>query len=74
MIYDGTYPHPAWTPRGFVLRGDRLVLVCTCGHRADAPLQKLIDAGKGDLPLVNFSGLWKCAACSSKAISLEVPR
>jgi hypothetical protein len=69
--WEGSFQRPAWTPLGFLRRGERFILVCTCGRRQDAPLQRLVDEGRGDTPLHLFRGLWRCE-CGSKDISVEL--
>jgi hypothetical protein len=70
--YDGGYTRPAWTPKAFLIRGDRFILTCrACGTKRAAPAQELVDAGKGDLPWSAFKGQWKCA-CTSKDIEVSL--
>jgi hypothetical protein len=66
------YSQPIWSPWGFLERGDRYVLTCEAGHTADAPLQRLVDIGQGDLPMCCFK--WKCGTegCGSRKISIKV--
>jgi hypothetical protein len=35
-----------------------------CRHRAFGDWQRLIDAGKGDVPIVKLK--WRCSACGSR--------
>lgn len=47
------------------------MLTCrSCLHRRDADLQALIDAGKGDVPLVHLK--WRCARCGHRKIDMVV--
>ena len=46
------------------LRDDhaRVLVWCkSCRHEADADLQKLVDAGKGDTPLIHLK--YRCSRC-----------
>jgi hypothetical protein len=56
--WQGSTHKPAWTPRAFLIRGDRFLLNCrACGHQAEAPAQALVDDGKGDCkykPVVRY--------------------
>jgi hypothetical protein len=71
--YDGGYTRPAWTPKAFLIRGDRLILTCRSCDRGpvEAPAQSFIDKGQGDLPWSAFTGQWKCA-CGSKDIEVSL--
>jgi hypothetical protein len=72
LTTDGGYKRDAWTPRAFLIRGDRFILTCrACGTQRAAPAQELVDAGKGDLPWSAFTGQWKCA-CTSKDIEVSL--
>jgi hypothetical protein len=66
---DGGYRRPIWTPLGFLRRGHRYMLRCSCGHRAEAPLQALVDRRKGDMPMHTFS--WSCSKCEGGTITPE---
>ena len=64
----GELPTPAST-----LRADyvRVRLDCrSCLHTGSADLQKLIDAGQGDTPLVKLR--WRCAECGSRSVNAMV--
>jgi hypothetical protein len=69
---DGSMPQPIWSPWGFVKRGDRYVLRCSCGHVADAPLEKLLGDERADWPMHRFNGLWVCSACGGREMTFEV--
>ncbi|HTK34521.1 MAG TPA: hypothetical protein VL358_04435 [Caulobacteraceae bacterium] len=66
----GGYARPVWTPGGFLARGDRYLLTCPNGHRREAPLQALIDAGRGDLPMHTFH--WRCPICGADGATVEL--
>lgn len=66
--WDG-YSRPIWSPAGFLARGDRYILVCACGRREDAPLERLVDEGKGDRPMHTFQ--WRCS-CGERAIRVDL--
>ncbi len=47
----------------------RILLACrSCLRQRDADLQHLVDAGRGDIPLVNLR--WRCAHCGGRRIDL----
>jgi transposase-like protein len=47
----------------------RVMLTCWhCRHQADADLQGIIDAGRGDVPLIRLR--WRCAQCRSDRIDM----
>lgn len=54
------------TPRTTLRSGYARVLVwCKgCRHQANADLQRLIDAGRGDVPLIRLR--FRCGQCSSR--------
>ena len=54
-------PTPRTTPRtGYV----RVLVWCkSCRHRRDADLRALVDAGRGDVPLVELR--FRCSNCAS---------
>lgn len=69
MRIDGGYNRPAWTPLGFIRRGEVFLLACrACGHIGEAPLQALVDRGEGDQPMIAFRGRWTCARCKSREV------
>jgi hypothetical protein len=72
MRIDGSYPRPAWTPNGFLRRGQRFMLICKCGTSAPADLQAVADKGFGDHPMPFFIGRWKCPACGSRDLEARV--
>jgi hypothetical protein len=41
-----------------------LVWCKSCRHQGVADLQRLVDAGRGDVPLIELR--WRCANCSSR--------
>ena len=64
--------HELPTPRTTRRTGYVCVLVwCkACRHRRDADLQRLIDAGKGDVPLVDLR--FRCSNCGSSLTDFVV--
>jgi hypothetical protein len=49
----------------------RVLLTCwSCKHQRNADLQALIDAGRGDIPLVRLQ--WRCSECRSTRIDMVV--
>ena len=54
------------TPRSTLRSSTARVLVwCkACRHQADADLQRLVDCGKGDVPLVQLK--FRCSHCRSR--------
>ena len=47
----------------------RVVLTCwSCRHQRDADLQGLVDAGRGDVPLIHLR--WRCSQCRSARIDM----
>jgi hypothetical protein len=49
----------------------RVLLTCrSCLHKQDADLQALVEAGRGDVPLVNLR--WRCARCGHRRIDMIV--
>jgi len=40
----------------------------SCRHEADADLHALIDAGRGDVPLIQLR--WRCSQCRSARIDM----
>jgi len=57
--------HELPTPRSTLrARYVRVLVWCkSCRHRRDADLQALVDAGRGDVPLVRLR--FRCANCGS---------
>jgi hypothetical protein len=57
--------HELPTPRTTLsARYVRVLVRCkSCRHRCDADLQALVDAGRGDVPLVELR--FRCANCGS---------
>ena len=42
----------------------RVLVFCnSCGHQADADLQAIVDAGRGDMPLTELR--FRCSQCST---------
>jgi len=69
----GTYCHAGHrlpTPRTtLAARYVRVVLTCwSCRHQRDADLAALIDAGRGDVPLIQLR--WRCSRCRSARIDM----
>jgi hypothetical protein len=62
--------HKLPTPRTtLAARYVRVVLTCrSCFHQRDADLAALIDAGRGDMPLVDLR--WRCARCGHRRIDM----
>ena len=60
------------TPRSTLqARYVRVLLTCwSCKHQREADLQGLIDAGRGDVPLVELC--WRCARCGHRRIDAVV--
>jgi len=58
------------TPRTtLAARYVRVVLTCcSCRHQRDADLQALVDAGRGDVPLIHLR--WRCSRCRSARIDM----
>jgi hypothetical protein len=58
--------HGLPTPRSTLRDSSARVLVwCkACRHQADAPLQKLVDTGRGDVPLIHLR--YRCSKCRSR--------
>jgi hypothetical protein len=54
------------TPRSTLRDSSARVLVwCkACRHQADADLQKLVDTGRGDVPLIHLK--YRCSRCGSR--------
>ena len=53
------------TPRTMATTGFRMSVWCkACHHRTYADWQRLIDAGRGDVPIVKLR--WRCVACGSR--------
>jgi len=47
----------------------RVVLTCwSCRHQRDADLAGLVDAGRGDVPLIHLR--WRCSQCRSARIDM----
>ena len=44
-----------------------LVWCKSCRHQADADLRALVDAGRGDVPMVELR--WKCARCGHATVA-----
>jgi hypothetical protein len=52
------------TPRSTLRSGLRVLVRCTaCRHRDYADLQRLIDDGRGDVPLIRLR--YRCSNCPS---------
>jgi hypothetical protein len=52
------------TPRSTLRNGLCVFVWCkACRHRADADLQRLVDAGRGDTPLIRLR--YRCSNCRS---------
>jgi hypothetical protein len=50
------------TPRSTLRAGYRVLVWCkACRHRANADLQRLVDAGRGDTPLIRLR--YRCSNC-----------
>jgi hypothetical protein len=62
----GTAHHGLPTPRSTLRDSSARVLVwCkACRHQADADLQKLVDTGRGDVPLIHLK--YRCSRCRSR--------
>jgi hypothetical protein len=62
--------HELPTPRTtLAARYVRVVLTCwSCRHQRDADLQALVDAGRGDVPLIHLR--WRCSQCGSARIDM----
>jgi hypothetical protein len=59
------------TPRSMAQTGFRLHVWCkSCHHAKDADLAALIEAGKGDVPLVRMR--WRCGNCGSRVTEFIV--
>jgi hypothetical protein len=70
MSAERTDAHELPTPRSTLrARYVRVSLNCrSCLHQADADLEALIDAGRGDTPLVDLR--WRCARCGHRRIDM----
>lgn len=68
--WESGWKRPAWTPLGFIRRGQTVTLTCDEGHSRQAPLAELVASGRGDDPLHLFK--WRCAECGSNAIKVGV--
>jgi hypothetical protein len=64
--------HELPTPRTTLrARYVRVLVWCkACRHRRDADLQGLVDAGRGDVPLVHLR--FRCANCGSRLTDFVV--
>lgn len=53
------------TPRSTKRAGFEVLVWCKagCGHQAFADLQQIIDAGRGDVPLIHLR--YRCTNCGS---------
>ena len=63
------------TPRSTLqARYVRVLLTCWhCRHQTDEDLQGLMDAGRGDTPLVRLR--WRCSNCGSRRVdTVEIGR
>ena len=62
--------HELPTPRSTLRTGYvRVLLTCwSCRHQCDADLAALIDAGRGDVPLIQLR--WRCSQCRSARIDM----
>ena len=60
------------TPRSTLQSGYvRVLLTCkACHHQREADLQGLIDAGRGDVPLIELR--WRCVRCGHRGIDMVV--
>jgi hypothetical protein len=65
-----TDSHELPTPRSTLrARYVRVSLNCrSCLHQADADLEALIDAGRGDVPLIELR--WRCTRCGHRCIDV----
>jgi hypothetical protein len=64
--------HELPTPRTTLkARYVRVLLTCwSCKYQRDADLQALIDAGRGDTPLVELR--WRCSQCHTDKVDMVV--
>jgi hypothetical protein len=60
--YGGDLPTARTTLRTKYVRV--LVFCNSCHHQADADLQKIVDAGRGDMPLTELR--FRCSQCGSQ--------
>jgi hypothetical protein len=71
MARDRTDVHELPTPRSISRTGYRVHVWCKACRRAkDADLAALVDAGKGDVPLVRPR--WRCRNCGSRLTEFVV--
>jgi hypothetical protein len=64
----GPLPTPSSVLRA---RCIRVVLTCrACHHQQDADLQALVDAGRGDVPLIRLR--WRCGQCGHRQIDIAL--
>ena len=61
-MLDAGLPTPRTTLRGGY--GRVLVWCTSCRHQADANLQRLVETGRGDVPLVRLH--FRCSNCRSR--------
>jgi hypothetical protein len=68
----GPIAGPLPTPRSILAAQHlRLALTCrACLHRTDADLQSLVDAGRGDRPVIGLH--WRCSQCSSRKVDAVI--
>jgi hypothetical protein len=68
MTVDADLPTPRMT---LAARYVRVLLTCWhCRHQADADLRRLVEAGRGDVPLIRMH--WRCGNCGSRLIEFIV--
>jgi hypothetical protein len=71
MARDRTDARELPTPRSISRTGYRVHVWCkACRHAKDADLAALIEAGRGDVPLVRPH--WRCGNCGSRLTEFVV--